>query len=459
MGVKVPVLSPPPPKEPNHRSSLTPGCYRQRAVRRAEKVPPRGRTGATGTATRQGSQGELRRMRMDVSQRASPSSRMLLASRQLLLRQVSRMEVFDDGSPGSVRLAAEAGCVRLASGAARPPCPRLFRPLPPCGRRLVRPSPAALRPVVALDHDLEGASVALERATWVCSWGGKTRSPCVCVVRWWIDGKSNEMASRRDRAMVARGWYCDDEGRVVVVDALEAVKRLMREAQELHEATEEYCASPLEDNLFEWHFTVQGPPSTDFEGGVYHGRILLPPEYPMKPPNIIFISGYHPETWQPSWSIRTALLALIAFMPTPGNRTIGSLDHSTEERQKLAKKSLSWQCDTCGKVVDLLSKNTVKKPITEEEQTMLNTIALKADDSPASDTSSLVNTDSTSENQLRQRSIEPISVDNQDQQQSDVIVNQQVETMSSSNDLFWSILIASLVSAIILLILRRLFLV
>lgn len=64
----------------------------------------------------------------------------------------------------------------------------------------------------------------------------------------------------------------------------------MREAQELHEATEEYCAAPLEDNLFEWHFTVQGPPSTDFEGGVYHGRILLPPEYPMKPPNIILLT-------------------------------------------------------------------------------------------------------------------------------------------------------------------------
>lgn len=75
-----------------------------------------------------------------------------------------------------------------------------------------------------------------------------------------------------------------------LTNKISAVKRLMREAQELHEATEEYCASPLEDNLFEWHFTVQGPPSTDFEGGVYHGRILLPPEYPMKPPNIILLT-------------------------------------------------------------------------------------------------------------------------------------------------------------------------
>jgi len=58
----------------------------------------------------------------------------------------------------------------------------------------------------------------------------------------------------------------------------------------LKEPTEEYWAHPLDDNLFEWHFTVQGPPATDFEGGVYHGRILLPTEYPMKPPNIILLT-------------------------------------------------------------------------------------------------------------------------------------------------------------------------
>ncbi|XP_061609139.1 ubiquitin-conjugating enzyme E2 J1 isoform X2 [Phyllopteryx taeniolatus] len=117
------------------------------------------------------------------------------------------------------------------------------------------------------------------------------------------------------------------------------VKRLMKEAAELRDPTEHYHAQPLEDNLFEWHFSVRGPPDSDFDGGVYHGRIVLPPEYPMKPPSIILltfvhppptipthrfltstphtqpngrfevgkkiclsISGHHPETWQPSWS-------------------------------------------------------------------------------------------------------------------------------------------------------------
>ncbi|NWH65051.1 UB2J1 enzyme, partial [Geococcyx californianus] len=143
-----------------------------------------------------------------------------------------------------------------------------------------------------------------------------------------------------------------------------AVKRLMKEAAELKDPTDHYHAQPLEDNLFEWHFTVRGPPDSDFDGGIYHGRIVLPPEYPMKPPSIILltangrfevgkkiclsISGHHPETWQPSWSIRTALLAIIGFMPTKGEGAIGSLDYTPEERRALAKKSQDFFCEMCG---------------------------------------------------------------------------------------------------------------
>lgn len=176
------------------------------------------------------------------------------------------------------------------------------------------------------------------------------------------------------------------------------VKRLMREALELAEPTEEYSASPLEDNLFEWHFTVRGPPSTEFQGGIYHGRILLPSQYPMKPPDIILltpngrfetnkkiclsISGHHPESWQPSWSIRTALLALIAFMPTKPGGTIGSLDYSAEERQILARKSQAWECHICGKINTKLSTNSAT-PLTQEESTLLQNISFKAEEDAA----------------------------------------------------------------------------
>ena len=80
---------------------------------------------------------------------------------------------------------------------------------------------------------------------------------------------------------------------MALISLLAAVKRLMREAIELKDPTPMYFAQPLEENLFEWHFTILGPSGTDFEGGLYHGRIILPTEYPMKPPSIILLTVRH----------------------------------------------------------------------------------------------------------------------------------------------------------------------
>jgi len=177
-----------------------------------------------------------------------------------------------------------------------------------------------------------------------------------------------------------------------------AVKRLMREAAEMSNATSDYFAAPLDDNLFEWHFTVRGPEDTEFQGGIYHGRIIVPAEYPMKPPDIIVltpngrfevgkkiclsISGFHPETWQPSWSIRTALLAIIGFMPTPGQGTIGSLDYTPEERRVLARRSVDWSCPQCGVASSLLlppskEKNEEEK---EEMEKIVQSVAFKSEE-------------------------------------------------------------------------------
>ncbi|XP_031437304.1 ubiquitin-conjugating enzyme E2 J1 [Clupea harengus] len=178
----------------------------------------------------------------------------------------------------------------------------------------------------------------------------------------------------------------------------------MKEAAELREPTEHYHAQPLEDNLFEWHFSVRGPPDSDFDGGVYHGRIVLPPEYPMKPPSIILltangrfevgkkiclsISGHHPETWQPSWSIRTALIAIIGFMPTKGEGAIGSLDYTPEERRALAKKSQDFCCEVCGCTMQsallALSPNSTPRPEDHEAKELAQQISFKAEASVSS---------------------------------------------------------------------------
>jgi len=177
---------------------------------------------------------------------------------------------------------------------------------------------------------------------------------------------------------------------------------LMREAAELATPTSQYFAAPLEENLFEWHFTVRGPEDSDFEDGVYHGRIIVPSEYPMKPPDIIIltpngrfvvgqkiclsISGHHPETWQPSWSIRTALLAIIGFMPTPGKGTIGSLDYTPQERKILAKRSLSWSCDKCGvnPASLLLPANQESTTHKNEVEDIVKSVEIKGEDTTKS---------------------------------------------------------------------------
>ncbi|CAK9145651.1 unnamed protein product [Ilex paraguariensis] len=135
-----------------------------------------------------------------------------------------------------------------------------------------------------------------------------------------------------------------------------AVKRILQEVKEMQSnPSDDFMSLPLEENIFEWQFAIRGPCDTEFEGGIYHGRIQLPAEYPFKPPSFMLltpngrfetqtkiclsISNHHPEHWQPSWSVRTALTALIAFMPTDPNGALGSLDYKKEERRALANKS------------------------------------------------------------------------------------------------------------------------
>lgn len=70
-----------------------------------------------------------------------------------------------------------------------------------------------------------------------------------------------------------------------------AIKRILADVKELQKhPSSRYHAAPLENNMFEWHFTIRGPKDSAFEGGMYHGRILLPSEYPFKPPNIVFLT-------------------------------------------------------------------------------------------------------------------------------------------------------------------------
>ncbi|KAI5205068.1 UBC-like protein [Aureobasidium subglaciale] len=145
------------------------------------------------------------------------------------------------------------------------------------------------------------------------------------------------------------------------------IKRILKEAAEITtNPTPDFHAAPLEENLFEWHFTIRGPPSpSPFANGIYHGRIILPPAYPLRPPSFRFltpsgrfepnreiclsISGHHEETWQPAWGIRTALVAIRSFMDTDAGGQVGGMSAPDNVRKVLAEKSREYSCAGCGR--------------------------------------------------------------------------------------------------------------
>ncbi|WVR00027.1 hypothetical protein IAU59_007169 [Kwoniella sp. CBS 9459] len=149
-----------------------------------------------------------------------------------------------------------------------------------------------------------------------------------------------------------------------------AVKRIMQEAAELSSADIEedgFVAAPLEDDIFEWHCTMRGVANSEYDGGLYHLRILLPPSYPMSAPDIMLmtpngrfelgkkicidgLTSFHAGSWQPAWGVRTAVVGLRSFWMQGGEAlsAIGALDYSKDERRRLAKISTGWKCPSCG---------------------------------------------------------------------------------------------------------------
>ncbi|CAE8706135.1 unnamed protein product [Polarella glacialis] len=120
-----------------------------------------------------------------------------------------------------------------------------------------------------------------------------------------------------------------------------------------------YCD---ESNLLLWHFLIQGPPDTPYEGGWYWGKLEIPKDYPFWPPLIKMFTpsgrfevdtwlcrtqaDYHPEGWQPAWAIGSLLIALLALI-CDDSFTSGAVHPpaSDSDKRALAHQSLAWNVD------------------------------------------------------------------------------------------------------------------
>mgnify|MGYP002832533077 CR=1 FL=1 len=137
-----------------------------------------------------------------------------------------------------------------------------------------------------------------------------------------------------------------------------AARRLQRELAALaREPVPHIVARPLEDNILEWHYVIAAAADTPYAGGHYHGRLRFPADYPLRPPAVLMLtpsgrfktnrrlclsmSDFHPESWNPMWSVATILTGLYSFMLEDAP-TLGSVDATAAQRRELAARSLAF---------------------------------------------------------------------------------------------------------------------
>lgn len=112
-----------------------------------------------------------------------------------------------------------------------------------------------------------------------------------------------------------------------------------------------------EANILEVHYVIEGSEKTPYTGGFYHGKLVFPKDYPLKPPSVIMMtkngrfqpnrrlclsmSDFHPESWNPMWSVSTILTGLYSFM-IESAPTLGSIESSRSQKEKFARLSLDY---------------------------------------------------------------------------------------------------------------------
>lgn len=150
-------------------------------------------------------------------------------------------------------------------------------------------------------------------------------------------------------------------------------------------------------SLRTWHFSFTGLPGSPYEGGLYHGRILLPPDYPSRPPSLqllspsgrfkintdicISASAFHPETWQPHlWSIHSLVEAIRLHMAVDDSHAghqVGGIVSSVHQRRVSARQSQSFRLRISattasnGFLIDhtnMIKRGYVELPILDREE-------------------------------------------------------------------------------------------
>jgi ubiquitin-conjugating enzyme E2 D/E len=120
---------------------------------------------------------------------------------------------------------------------------------------------------------------------------------------------------------------------------MSAIRRLEKEFKEMTESSNKdhdnqiYSVNPKTNkNMFEWSGYIFGPQGSPYEGGAFEISIDFPPNYPFKPPKIMFMKPmYHPnigaqgnicldilkDKWSPALTVPKILMSIISLLNEP----------------------------------------------------------------------------------------------------------------------------------------------
>jgi ubiquitin-conjugating enzyme E2 J2 len=161
------------------------------------------------------------------------------------------------------------------------------------------------------------------------------------------------------------------------------VKRLSKELRVLSKTPIPHLqARPLCENILEWHYVIYGLDGC-YKDGIYHGVLKFPYDYPYKPPSLQMITpsgrfhtkqklclsftDFHPESWNPMWSVSTILSGLVSFFTEESSQTYGSMSATQSQRLTFARRSSSFNlrdrvfCELFPDMVQVCKDNFLEK--------------------------------------------------------------------------------------------------
>lgn len=140
-----------------------------------------------------------------------------------------------------------------------------------------------------------------------------------------------------------------------------AARRLQKEYSELTAAPIPGIFLSDNQDIYKWQVTVEGPEDSPYHGGFFFLEITFSPQYPMKPPCVVFSTRiFHPnissangatcimtdEEWEGSYTTRLLLEAIYQLLEEPRTKD-WVMDHDAaywydSNRRKFEDKACEW---------------------------------------------------------------------------------------------------------------------